>query len=128
MRAPASKTALGRGLGTLMKEPSQPALAEKGALQPVSITPGVASLLRVGNGASRPEPKPAPPSILSPLEPQFAKRLVQVSLVAGDLLLLALVAWFWFGTGGNLSALQVLLCAIGILLGAWLSCLALWLD
>src|SRR5437660_1146704 len=80
VRSTVSKSALGRGLGNLMKEPRHAPLPGELAAKPVSITPGVASLLRGTNGSPQselpPPPPQAPSTILPSLEPLVGKRLL----------------------------------------------------
>ncbi len=51
---------------------------------------------------------------------------IRLSLFASDILLCTLVlSWAW-SHGGTLNAWELFLCTCSILLGAWLSVIALW--
>jgi ABC-type tungstate transport system substrate-binding protein len=51
-----------------------------------------------------------------------------VSLIAGDLAIFSLVAWLLLGSGKPLTTTEILFCVLAVVLGAWLTCLALYLD
>lgn len=93
-------------------------------------TPGMATLLRVGNGGPKPEEKVAPTTEESAQAQKRKewKRLVKLSLVLADVLLVLLAAWLVFKSGGRFGAMEILLCGAALGLGAWLSCLALWRE
>ena len=127
-----SKSALGRGLGHLMKGAKESPQRAEGEAQPTSVTPGMAALLRVGNGGPKPEtqsPHGTPPSQSEPpVSPGAARRgkwVLRVSLFAADALLLGLAARLVFKSSGPLSFLETALCVVAVMMGAWLSCLAL---
>ena len=92
------------------------------------LSPGMASLLRPPNGA--PEPEAAAPVPPAPNVTPFSmtRRLVLVSLVLTDALLVGLAAWLAIKVPGRLGWGGRALCLIALLSGAWLSCLALWLG
>jgi len=92
-----AKSALGRGLQHLMKDrpvsagPENP--CEKPSLQ---VTPGMAALLRGGNGDTNNQQEPAAKS--PPIDPGVLasaarkRKLIQASMFVADFLLIALVA------------------------------------
>jgi hypothetical protein len=89
-------------------------------------SPGVATLLRGGNHSPNPRAEPAPPPELPcRMRP---RRLVRVTLVLTDLLLLTVAAYLAFARVAPFGTGQTLLCCLCVLGGAWLSCLALWLE
>src|SRR4051812_37164948 len=104
VRFPVSRSALGRGLGNLMKESTVAPLPPSGT-KPASLTPGVAALLKGLNGQPKAEPTqphiPAPPKLL------VGKRVLQFSLLLADVLLLALVAGIIFMPGHRLGFIQI---------------------
>jgi hypothetical protein len=124
-----SKPVLGRGLGNLLKggaapppaaQPEQPA-------QPnlPNLSPGMATLLRGSNGdaESENEPRPAAPPPIS-----LNRKLLMLSLVLADLVLIIILARMAFRTEGHFGFVEVVLSVIGMTIGAWLSCLALSLK
>lgn len=56
------------------------------------------------------------------------KRVIRVSLVAGDVSIMALVAWLLLNSGKPLTSLEILIGVLAVVTGAWLACLALYLD
>jgi hypothetical protein len=112
-----------------MKGAKGPPSEEEQAAEGGSLTPGMAALLRPGNG----EPKaihqgeePQPPPV--PLETLRRRRWLRTSLWLADVLLVALAARLVFQRGGAFGFMEALLCVVAVVLGAWLSCLALWSD
>ena len=99
------------------------------AAKPASLTPGMAALLRGGNGGPKPEDQPQEP-LPPPAAPEavLGKRWLRASLWLADMLLLGLAGRLVFQAGGTFGFLEIALCVVAVLLGAWLSCLALWLD
>ena len=94
--------------------------AASASSQPSANAPrGVASLLKAQHTQ---EEEPKAPSV--PL-PHPHRNLARVSLWAADMLLLGVAAYMAFGTGEPLSAARILLCILALLMGAWLSLLAL---
>jgi hypothetical protein len=88
----------------------------------------VGVLLRGGNGAPKGEgettaslDRPAPKKV-------GWKRIVQVSLFFADLLLLGLAARLALKARGSLGITDLTLCVLALVLGAALTCLALWLN
>jgi len=125
-----SKSALGRGLGKLLKEAKAvPRETESGEKIP-TLSPGMATLLKAGNGGPKPEEKAATDTEANapPQESKDRKKLVRLSLVVADVLLVFLAARLVFKSGGHFGAVEILLCAAALGLGAWLSCLALWRE
>jgi hypothetical protein len=111
-----------------MKEPKAAPLPAGPPAEPVSITPGVAALLRGGNGTPQAAleadaEQPAQPAAAPP-----GKRLLQASLVLADLLLLVFVTRLILAAHGPMGIIQLGLCVLALMVGAWLSCLALWLE
>lgn len=95
------------------------------------VTPGVAALLRGGNGESNGS-HAAGRSRLSE-EEDSARRtrnrvLIQASLFVADLLVIGLVARLAFVSHGQFGIDEVALSILALAVGAWLSCLALWLK
>jgi ABC-type tungstate transport system substrate-binding protein len=56
------------------------------------------------------------------------RRLVQASLFLADLFLAALIVGLLLKIRGPLGFLALALCVLALALGAWLTCLALWLE
>lgn len=112
-----------------MEEVKAPSPSGETASQPPSLSPGMATLLSGGNGADKPSSSAAP-AAQEPLPPAplRGKRLLQTSLFLADLLLLGLTMWLIFKTQGPFGFIGTALCVVAVILGAWLSCLALWLD
>jgi len=81
---------------------------------------GVASFLKTQPSQEEEEPKEQPVQV-----PHPHRSLARVSLWAADLLLLGVAAYMTFGTGEPLSAARILLCIVALLMGGWLSILAL---
>jgi len=122
-----SKTVLGRGLGKLMKEVNQLPPSGESPLKSSNASPGVGALLRGGN-----EPQKSKTQSESETRSRGPKitqtRLLQAALVAGDALLLGLVARLVLLKGGPLETSDLVLCLLALILGAGLTCLALWLQ
>ena len=53
---------------------------------------------------------------------------IKISLIAGDAAILGLVAWLLLGSGKPLTSIEILISVLAVVLGAWLACLALFLD
>ena len=124
---PVLKTALGRGLGELMPPPPPRESAGRVAAPSPSNPPiasGLASLLKGSNG---PESRP---SAISP--PTSAGIVPELGMIAGSLLLadvwlVALTAWRIWGNDAPLRSAEMVGYGAGLVLGAWLGCLASWL-
>jgi hypothetical protein len=86
----------------------------------------MAALLRTEKNAQREKTEKVEISIFqSPVKNRLPSA-VRVSLFASDFLLCTLVlSWAW-RHGGSLNVWELILCACSILLGAWLSVIALW--
>ncbi len=142
---PAGKPALGRGLGKLMRDAKHLPNPKGLAARLARLTPGMAALLRGSNGGSKLENDAAKPRALGepptpeaelqaqPESPPAAptsrpRRKVRVSLVLADLLFLGLAARLIFKPGGPNGFIEMALCALALLVGAWLSWLALWWE
>ena len=95
---------------------------------PNNLSPGMATLLRAGKGGSRNEERTSPEQEdeHQARAAKDGKRLLKLTLVIADLLLVSLAARLVFKSGGQFGLLEGLLCAAALALGAWLSCLALW--
>jgi hypothetical protein len=122
-----AKTGLGRGLNHLMKE--RPASAgppgPNDSPEKAKVTPGMAALLRGGNG----EGKETESEIAEDRAGRARKRmLIQGSLFVADILVIGLVARLAFVSHGHFGAMEVALSVLALAIGAWLSCLALWLK
>jgi len=87
---------------------------------------GMAVLVRGGNEAAKPEALPEPRA--STVGLHRGKRLLKGSLILADLLLLGLVIYLVFRSHGTFGFVEVSLCVIAVVMGSWLTCLALWLE
>ena len=93
-----------------------------------SLSPGLASLLRRANGSGEMEiPVPVQPARAGAFF-SLSGRLIQVSLFLADALLVGLATWMVLGSRGRLGWGGGFLCLAALSVGAWLSCLALWLE
>jgi len=124
-----AKSALGRGLRHLMTERS--ADSPDNSPEKPQVTPGMAALLRGGNGEPK-EPHSDDKSQLTDEESLPAtlrkRKLIQASMFIADILLIGLVARLAFVSHGHFGLVEVALCILAIAIGAWLSCLALWMK
>ncbi len=101
-----------------MKEVKEPASSAAARTEPGrEPETGVDLLLRGRNGEGQPTP-----------EQQQRKRLIQFSLVVADLLLFGLAALLIVKAGGRLGFIEIAVSVLALALGAWLSCLAIWLK
>ncbi len=121
--APVAKPALGRGLGNLMKEAKSPPPPSENAPKPANLSPGMATLLQGGNGATEKAEAKAPAD--SSPDMRRRRRLIRGSLFFTDALLAALGARLVARSGGHPGFAGVALCILAFLAGAWLTCLAL---
>jgi len=122
-----AKSGLGRGLEHLMKERPVSAGAENSS-EKAKVTPGMAALLRGGNGEGK-EPEATNKEGFEELAGRARKRLlIQGSLFVADLLVIGLVARLAFVSHGQFGLVEVVLSIFALAIGAWLSCLALWLK
>jgi hypothetical protein len=124
-----AKSALGRGLQHLMKE-RPAAVGPEQAAEKRSVTPGMAALLRGGNDrAEERQPADQPPVDLEILAASARKRkLIQATMIVADLILVLLVTRLAFISHGSFGFFEVVLCILALAIGAWLSCLALWMK
>ena len=97
------------------------------------MTPGVATLFQGGKAAAKGK-QPNTAAGRGGNEEQAAtlppkvRRTVKISLIAGDAAILGLVAWLLLGSGKPLTSIEILISVLAVVLGAWLTCLALFLD
>jgi len=127
-----SKSALGRGLGKLLGGNVHGSPPAASAPKTPVMTPGVATLFQ-GSRAANPSQstRDNPPETIeskTSVTHSSIRKTIKVSLVAGDLAILGLVAWLLLGSGKPLTTTEILICALAVVLGAWLTCLALYLD
>jgi hypothetical protein len=103
------------------KEPRTPAPAavEGPALKADNLSPGMAALVR-GNGAAQSEGEGEPRRPV----PSRGLKLIQVSLLLADLLLVALAVRLVVKADSSLGFVGVALCVFAMALGAWLFWLA----
>ena len=112
------KPGLGKTLGEVMKQANPPA-SSASSPPGVNVSRGVAGLLKA---KQRQEESPDDQGI----QPRHAQQnLTRVSLWAADILLLGVSVYIAFGTGEPLSRTRILLCIAALLMGAWLSLLAI---
>ena len=112
-----------------MKAPEPTAPQAERAATPANVSPGVAALLRGANHS--PKTSDAPPDSTEephPLVRPSGKRLLRVSLVVADVLLVALAVFLVSTRQRPLGLGGIALCTGAIITGAWLACLALWLG
>ena len=125
-----AKSALGRGLQHLMKDRPVSAGPENPSEKP-QVTPGMAALLRGGNGDPKEQkfPDESPPIDSEVLAAAARKRkLIQVSMFLADVVVLGLVGRLAFVSHGHFGFVEFTLCVLALVIGAWISCLALWLK
>ena len=120
-----AKSALGRGLENLMKGGASPS-TEVRIGKKAQFSAGMAVLVRGGNEAAKPEAQPEPRASTPGLH--RGKRLLKGSLILADLLLLGLVIYVVFRSHGTFGFMEISLCVIAVVMGSWLTCLALWLE
>src|SRR6266566_2126477 len=90
------------------------------------LSAGMAVLLRGGNEAAKPEAQPEPRASTPGLH--RGERLLKGSLILADLLLLGLVICLVFRSHETFGFVEISLCVIAMVMGSWLTCLALWLK
>ena len=96
--------------------------------QKAEVTPGMAALLRGGNG-KEPQNGDKPQQAEESRAATGRKRLViQGSLFVADVLVIGLVVRLAFVSHGRFGVIEVALSILALAIGAWLSCLALWLK
>jgi hypothetical protein len=109
-----------------MKEAKNPSPESENAPKPASLSPGMATLLQGGNGAeAKAEPKLETPPVPSP-EMRQRPLLIRGSLLIADGLLVGLAVRLVTRNGGHLGFAGIALCILAFLVGAWLTCLAIW--
>jgi hypothetical protein len=131
-----AKPALGRGLGKLMKEVQAPPPSSQPVSKPGTVSTGVATLMRGVKTPAKPSltlvqplAKPQPRGGEAARgQSQRSNLPMRVSLVLADVVMIGLVARMAFRNTEPLGALELTLCILAMLLGAWLACLALWVD
>jgi hypothetical protein len=111
-----------------MKEPKTVAPSAERAASPASAPAGMDILLRGGNPSPGTDARPNSTIEPHPLVRKSGKRLLRISLVFADLLLVALVLLVVNRAPHPLGLGGTVLCAGAIVIGAWLACLALWLG
>ena len=124
-----AKSALGRGLQHLMKDRPNPADPQKPS-EKIQVTPGMVALIRGGNG----ETNQQAPATQLPVDARAlaaavrTKKFLKASLLIADFLLVVLVTRLAFVSHGHFGLFEVTLSVFALAIGAWLSCLALWLK
>jgi len=109
-----------------MKE--RPPTGPQNSSKKAKVTPGMAALLRGGNGEGK-EPESTSKAVPEDVAGRARKRmLIQGSLFAADLVVAGLVARLAFVSHGRFGLVEVALSILALAIGAWLSCLALWLK
>jgi hypothetical protein len=86
----------------------------------------MASLLRRPNGEAEAEAEEPVVPVAAPLVESALP--VQASLFLADAMLAGLAGWLALRTHGSQGWGGTALCLLALLLGAWLSCLAIWLG
>ena len=105
--------------GKAAPAPAQPSL-------PGIISPGMAALLRTDKAGQTDGPEKVGLTVAESVRKHRLPSVVRLSLFASDVLLCTLVmSWAW-KHGGTLGAWELVLCTCAIVLGAWLSFIALW--
>lgn len=107
-----------------MKETKISPPSTEAAPQPASLSAGMATLLR----GKPPQDESVPKSPPAEVGRARHKRLLQVSLVMADVMLLGVILRFLLQTHQPLGFSGLSLGLLALTLGAWLSCLALWLE
>jgi len=88
----------------------------------------MATLLRGGNGTQRSNGQSEAQQAPKEAARFPGKRALQLSLIAADIVLCALVGRLAFTSHHHLSSTDLLFCMLALVAGAWLSCVALWLE
>jgi hypothetical protein len=130
-----AKPALGRGLGKLMKEAQAPPPLNDPVSKSGTAPAGVATLLRGVKDPVKPSlsivqplAKPQPRGGEAARGQSRSNLPMRISLVLADVVMIGLVAHIAFYRTEPLGWLELTLCIIAMVLGAWLACLALWVD
>lgn len=128
-----SKSALGRGLGSLLtSRPRTPANVDAAAPR-TEVTPGVAALIEGTREVRELERPSCTPDSASSLEAkalparmqQAASSTLLRGLLFGADLLLSLQAFLFVHRAESVQTHELLLCVVAVALGATLSCVAL---
>jgi hypothetical protein len=82
----------------------------------------------MGPPAATPPRREAPGTPAARFNSRSRRRLVQGSLFLADLFLAALIVGLLWHIRGRLGFVALALCVLALALGAWLTCLALWLE
>ena len=110
-----------------MKEGRTSAPSPDPASTGAKLSPGMGVLLRGGNGTPKgPNPDDGTRGA-APRNVQW-KRVIQISLVLADLVLLGLAARLALKSNGPLATTDLTFCVIALVLGAGLTCLAFGWD
>jgi hypothetical protein len=122
-----AQPALGRGLGDLLNGTKVvPDL--NGSVQapecsaPARMSAGVETLMRGS------QTQPLPPDTTTGKLPALGLNLIFWSLIAADLVLCGLVTVFWMSGLGLTGFIRFLVVFFALAMGAWLSCMAMWLK
>ncbi len=111
-----------------MKEPKTTAPSAQPAAS-AGTPQGIAGLLRgAGSSPKSGDAQPESKLELYPLHRQSGRRLLRISLVVADVLLVGLAVFLVRQMPRPLGFGGIVLCAAAMVIGAWLACLALWLD
>lgn len=129
-----SKSALGRGLGSLLSSRPRPATQSapvEGQSQRAEVTPGVAALIQGGretHSATGSETRASASTKTVPAPPDPATQAVTVtamrSLLFGADLLLCLLAFLFVHRSATVQFHELLLCAVAVIVGGSLSWVA----
>jgi hypothetical protein len=107
-----------------MKEanPSSPPADSAPSAKPANISPGMAALLR-----GEKEPTAEDNHAAEPHKPSPGRAMLKVSLMLADFLLVLLAGCLALRKG-SFGFLEISLCVVALVLGAWLTCLAIWVG
>ena len=112
-----------------MKEPKTSAPSGQPAASLTGNSQGITKLLRGAGPSQTPgDSQPDPQLDLYPLHRQSGRRLLRISLVLADILLVGLAVFLVQQMPRPLGFGGIALCVGAMVIGAWLACLALWLD
>jgi hypothetical protein len=119
-------TSVTPGLGSLLRGNGTPARDELPLdVAPPEVTPNLFGSNVAPSGDNSGKPQSLPEVIPTPSQVPIG--LVQLSLFAADVLLLAL-SWMLVRAGTLSGFWMVLFCFVTVSLGAWLACLAVFLE
>ena len=91
------------------------------------LSPGMGVLLRGGNGTPKGADQSENSQIISHRNARW-KKLIQISLILADLVLLGLAGRLALKANGPLGSTDLAFCIIALVLGAGLTCLAFGWD